>query len=120
MASSYVIGISNGANDVEKVAVAYLIANEALKRGNPVLIWLTGEGTRLSQKGFAGGLTAPGTAPVSELQEQFSSGGGRMYACPVCFNNRGLDANNLVTGAEVKGAAALIDFTEAGATVFNY
>jgi hypothetical protein len=40
--------------------------------------------------------------------------------CPVCFNDRGLDADELVGNAELKGASPLMEFVGDGATVFNY
>ena len=115
-----VMGVSNAANDVEKVSVAYLIANEGLKRGKQVVMWLTGEGVRLSQQGYSDDLQAEGAAAVRDLHQQFVAAGGQYYACPVCFNARKLDPDKLVEGAAVKGAVALLDFSDDGAMVYNY
>ena len=40
--------------------------------------------------------------------------------CPICFNERELDENDLVDHAELKGATPLMEFVGDGATVFNY
>jgi hypothetical protein len=40
--------------------------------------------------------------------------------CPICFNERELDAGELVESAELKGASPLMEFATAGTVTFTY
>ena len=115
-----VVGCTHGEEDPDRVAVAYLTAGAALDQGKDVVMWLTVEGVRLGLSGYADRIRAGQEPPVDRLHQQFFEKGGRMYVCPVCFNERGLDQAELVDGAELKGASPLMEFVGDGATTFNY
>jgi hypothetical protein len=40
--------------------------------------------------------------------------------CPICFNERELDQEQLVESAELQGATPLMEFAGDGATTFHY
>ena len=115
-----VVGCTHGEEDPDRVVVAYLTAGAALDQGKEVLMWLTVEGVRLGLRGYADPIRAGQEPPIERLHQQFFEKGGRMYVCPVCFNERGLDQAELVDGAELKGASPLMEFVGDGATTFNY
>ena len=115
-----VVGCTHGEQDPDRVVVAYLTAGAALDQGKDVVMWLTVEGVRLGLRGYADRIRAGQEPPVDRLHQQFFEKGGRMYVCPVCFNERGLDQAELVDGAELKGASPLMEFVGDGATTFNY
>jgi predicted peroxiredoxin len=115
-----VVGCTHGQEDPDHVVVAYLTAGAALDQGKDVVMWLTVEGVRLGLRGYADGIRAGQDPPVERLHRQFFEKGGRMYVCPICFNERDLDQGELVEGAELKGASPLMEFVGDGATTFNY
>jgi predicted peroxiredoxin len=57
---------------------------------------------------------------VERVHAQFIEKGGRFYVCPVCFNDRDLDAEELVEGAQLQGASPLLQFAADGAMTFTY
>jgi predicted peroxiredoxin len=70
--------------------------------------------------GYADRIRAGQDPPVERVHAQFIDKGGRFYVCPICFNERELDQDDLVDNAELQGATPLIEFAGDGATTFNY
>lgn len=115
-----VVGCTHGEEGPDHVAVAYLTAGAALDQGKDVVMWLSVEGVRLGLRGYADRIRADADPPIKRLHEQFLEKGGRLYVCPICFNERGLDEGELVENAELKGATPLIEFAGADALTFSY
>jgi uncharacterized protein len=115
-----VVGCSHGEEDPDNVAVAYLTAGAALDQGKEVVLWLTSDGVRLGTRCYADGIRADKDPPAERLHAQFIEKGGQFYVCPICFNERDLSEEELVDNAELKGAAALMEFAGDGALTFTY
>ena len=115
-----IVGCTHGEEDPDRVIVAYLTAVAALDQGQEVVMWLTVEGVRLGLGGYADRIRADMDPPVERVHGQFVDKGGRFYVCPVCFNERKLDEQELVDNAELKGATPLMEFAGEGAMTFTY
>ena len=120
MAGRVIVGCSSGDDNPDAVAVAYLTAGAALDQGKEVVMWLTSDGVRLGLRGYADRIRADNDPPGERLHAQFIQKGGRFYVCPICFNERSLDASELVENAELKGATPLMEFAGDGAMTFTY
>jgi len=121
MARRVVVNLATGLEDAERVTVAFLVANAALARGNPVAMFLTKEAVRLALPGHAGGVACDGCPPLASLFAKFAEGGGELITCPVCFGARQLNEGDLVANARIGGATPLLDWIgEEAATVFSY
>ena len=115
-----VIGQTHGSDDQESVLIGYLLGVEALRAGKEVLMWLTKDGVFVATQGYSEKLEVVGAPAIGDLHEEYIQRGGRFFACPVCVKARGLEGANWVSGAEVKGAPSLFEFTAGGALTFNY
>ena len=115
-----VVGQTHGTDDPEAVRIGYLLGVEALRAGKQALMWLTKDGVFIATDGYADAIVVPGAPSLKDLHAEYIEKGGRFYACPVCVKTRSLEEANWVKGAEVKGAAALYEFTDGGAMIFNY
>ena len=115
-----VVGCAHGNEGPDAVVVAYLTAGAALDRGDDVVLWLTSEGVRLATNGYVADIRQGMEPPVQRVHDQFIEKGGRFYVCPICFNEREMNEDDLVASAELKGASPLMEFVGDGATVFNY
>jgi uncharacterized protein len=115
-----IVGCAHGEEDPDRVVVAYLTAVAALDQDKDVVMWLTVEGVRLALRGYADPIRADMDPPVARAHGQFVEKGGRFYVCPICFNERDLDAEELIENAELKGATPLMEFAGEGAMTFTY
>ena len=120
MANKFCVSLTHAKDNTDKSTVAFVVANAALGSGKETLVFLSIEGVRLSQKGFADGIHEEGFAPLKELMENFAKGGGTMYVCSPCFKKRKLDENNLVAGASIVGGAKLVEFLSDGSPCVSY
>lgn len=110
MSGKFVISLTRAKDDTDRATVAFVVANAAVASDKDVVVFLSIEGTRLSQNGHADDVHEEGFAPLRELMANFAAAGGKIYVCAPCFKKRSLDENNLVAGAIVVGGAKLVEF----------
>lgn len=115
-----VINLATGLEDPERVTLAFLVGGAAAQAGRPVTMFLTKDAVRLALPEAAQGVACDGCPALETLVEQYTSAGGRMLVCPICFNARKLDAESLVDVAQIGGATPLWEWIDGGATVFSY
>lgn len=120
MPGKFVVSISCAKNDTDKSTVGFVIANAAVASDKETVVFLSIEGTRLSQKGYADDIHEEGFAPLRELMANFAAAGGTIYVCSPCFKKRGLDEENLVDGAKIVGGAKLVEFMGEGIPSISY
>lgn len=120
MPGKFVVSISVAKNDPDKATVGFVIANAAVASDKETVVFLSIEGTRLSQKGYADDIHEEGFAPLKELMDNFAAAGGTIYVCSPCFKKRSLDEDNLVAGAKIVGGAKLVEFMGEGAPSISY
>src|ERR671910_3339269 len=110
MAGKFCVSLTHAKDDTDKATVGFVVANAAVASDKETMVFLSTEGVRLSQKGYADDIHEEGFAPLRELMENFAKAGGTMYVCSPCFKKRKLDENNLVAGASIVGGAKLVEF----------
>lgn len=120
MPGKFVVSISCAKNDTDKSTVGFVIANAAVASDKETVVFLSIEGTRLSQKGYSDDIHEEGFAALKDLMSAFAEAGGTIYVCSPCFKKRGLDENNLVAGAKIVGGAKLVEFMGEGAPSISY
>jgi predicted peroxiredoxin len=72
MAGKLCVSLTHAKDNADKATVAFVIANAAVGSGKETLVFLSIEGVRLSQKGYADGIHEEGFAPLRELMENFA------------------------------------------------
>lgn len=107
MANKAVISLTTGMEDAEKVTVAFLVAVGAAEGGRETLMFLTKEAVRLALPGTAVGIACEGCPPLADLFKRFEAAGGKYFVCPICFNTKQLDAEQLIPGAELNGTVPM-------------
>jgi predicted peroxiredoxin len=107
MSNKAVISLTTGLEDAEKVTVAFLVAVGAVETGRETVMFLTKEAVRLALHGLANANACDGCPDLSSLLERYAAGGGRYFVCPICFDARKLDANDLLENAILNGTAPL-------------
>lgn len=120
MPGKAVVSLTTGLEDAEKVTVAFLVAVGAAESGRPTLMFLTKEAVRLAVPGVAVGVACDGCPPLAALVERYAAAGGKYFVCPICFDTKKLDKENLIAGAEVAGTVPMWEWIGDGATTFSY
>src|SRR4030095_11060244 len=103
MANKFCVSLTHAKDNADKATVAFVVANAAVGSGKETLVFLSIEGVRLAQKGYADDIREEGFAPLRELMDNFAKAGGSIYVCSPCFKKRKLDDNNLVAGGGIVG-----------------
>ena len=120
MANRFCVNLTHAKDDPDRATVAFVLANAAVGSGKETLVFLSIEGVRLAQKGYADDVREEGFAPLRELMESFAKAGGTIFVCSPCFKKRRLDENNLVAGAAIVSGAKLVEFLADGSPCVSY
>jgi len=120
MPGKFCVSLTCAKDNTDKATVAFVVANAAVASDKETLVFLSIEGVRLSQRGYAESVHEEGFAPLKELMDNFAKAGGKMYVCSPCFKKRKLDETALVAGAAIVGGAKLVEFLSDGAPSISY
>ena len=120
MPGKFVINLTCSKNDTDKATVAFVVANAAVASDKDTLVFLSIEGVRLAQPGYADDIHEEGFAPLKDLMANFVKAGGKIYVCSPCFKKRKLDETKLVAGATIVGGAKLVEFLSGGSPCVSY
>jgi len=120
MPGSFCVSITHSKDNTDKATVGFVVANAAVASDKDTMVFLSIEGVRLSQKGYADDIHEQGFAPLKELMDNFAKAGGKIYVCSPCFKKRGLAEDKLVAGATIVGGAKLVEFLSGGAPSVSY
>ena len=88
MAGKFCVSLTCGKDDTDKATVAFVLAGAALGSEKETVVFLSTEGTRLSQKGYADDVHEDGFLPLKDLMDLFAESGGTIYVCAPCFKKR--------------------------------
>ncbi len=120
MAGKFCISLTCAKDDTDRATVAFVIANASVASDKETLVFLSIEGTRLSQQGYADDIHEEGFAALKELMTNFVKAGGKIWVCSPCFKKRKLDETTLVEGATIVGGAKLVEFMADGCPSVSY
>ncbi|MDA8165292.1 MAG: DsrE family protein [Desulfobacteraceae bacterium] len=100
---------TNAAENPEKAAIPFVLANAALAMDVEATVVLQGNGVYLAQKGYAERMAPPGGfSPMKKLLTDFLQLGGKLRVCVPCIKDRHIDeAADLIEGAQTIAAAEL-------------
>lgn len=116
----FCVSITHAKNDTDKATVGFVVANAAAGSDQDTMVFLSTEGVRLAEKGYADDIHEDGFAPLRELIENFVEAGGQVYVCAPCVKKRDIDPENLIDGALVVGGAKLVEFLADGTPSVSY
>jgi len=120
MPTKFCVSLTCSKDNTDKATVAFVVANAAVASDKKTVVFLSIEGVRLSQAGFADQIHEPGFAPLRELIANFVKAGGTIWACSPCFKKRSLDEKKLIAGCSVVGGATLVEFLSDGSPCISY
>ncbi len=118
--AKFMVSLTNAKNDTDRATVAFVVANASVASGQETVVFLSTEGVRLSQKGYADGVHEEGFAPLKELMDNYIAAGGTIWVCSPCFKKRALDETKLTGNTAIVGGAKVVEFLTTGGTSVTY
>jgi uncharacterized protein len=107
---------THGKDDPERAILPFIAANVAAAAGQEAVVVLTVEGAWLCKRGEAEQVAAAGFPNLAELLASLVEAGGQIWGCSACTTPRGITDADLVPGAQIVGAAAIVEAVALGAT----
>ncbi len=99
-----------GPENPEKLLMPFIVANTSLTLDIPVTMFFMSSGVELALKGKAETIEKLNDMPdLPSLLQTFVSQGGIIKLCGPCCNHRNIKPEDLIEGAEIGGAAGLVD-----------
>jgi len=121
MARRFVIRLTHGRDDAERVGVALTVGSTAIASGIDVELWLMHEGVEVAKPNVVESIQLEQAPPLGELWTAIVEGGGRVFACTQCMLRRGMDVNDLREGVQQAGAPALVgSLADEGAVALEF
>lgn len=114
------VSITNAKNDTDRATVGYVVAAASAASGVETVVFLSTEGVRLSQRGYADDVHEEGFAPLGQLMDDFVEAGGEVWVCSPCFKKRGLNEDDLIGPAKIVGGAKAVEFLSTGGACMTY
>lgn len=102
------VKVTCGGESPERLNQAFMVASIALASGVEVSLWLTGDASWMALPGRAEEVTVEHAAPLGDLRDAVLAG-GRLIVCSQCAVRRGIEEDDLLTGAVIQGAAAFVE-----------
>ncbi len=110
----FLINCQNGANDVERATISFILAVTASKTAETA-VFLSAEASRLCCRGGSENLVAEGYESLKSLIGAFLANGGHIWLCPACAKAKDISETDLIDGAEIAGAPRTMAFIASGA-----
>lgn len=121
MANTFCVTITESKSNGDKATVGFVVANAALGSDKDTIVFLSADGVWASVKGEVDKIVeGEPFAPLKDLVEKFTKGGGRILVCSPCMKKRGITEDMLVAGATPAGGAALVEWLSNGSPCVGY
>ncbi|GAA1915826.1 DsrE family protein [Nocardioides lentus] len=108
MSRSLVVKVTCGAEDAERCNQGFTVASTALAAGAEVSLWLTGEAAWYGVPGRAEDFSLPLATPLADLLAALLAA-GRVTVCSQCAARRDIDADAVLPGVRIAGAATFVE-----------
>jgi uncharacterized protein involved in oxidation of intracellular sulfur len=98
---SFIVIGTHGDEDIEKATMTFACASASAALGIKTKVFLTGNGVRLAQRGYADKLpSVKGMASIKELMTAFVDSGGKVQVCIPCLESRGFKKESFIAGTD--------------------
>ena len=120
MTPTIVVNCTHGREDAERATLSFVVGNVSATADQSTAVLLTCEGVWLGTKGYVDDVVQPGLPPLREVLDSFVAAGGEIWACGACTGPRGITEADLVPGARIVTAAAVVEVLAGGARTLSF
>lgn len=106
--SQLLIKVTAGTDSAERCSQAFTVAATAAASGVKVSLWLTGDSAWFALPGKASEFELEHSASLSELLDQVLEL-GTVTLCTQCAMRRSINAEDVIPGIRIAGAAAFVE-----------
>lgn len=103
-----VIKCTAGTEDPERANQAFTVAAAGVAAGASVSLWLTGDAAWFAVPDRADAVDLPLATPLAELRDLILRE-GQLTVCTQCAARRGIDADQVIAGVRIAGAAVFVE-----------
>jgi len=111
---------THGAEDPERATLPFVAANVAVVSGQEAVVVCTIDAVWLGTTGGTEGVVAEGLPPLKDLYEEFVAAGGHVWLCSSCTKPRGIEEPAVAPGAQIVGAALVVEEVVNGAQAISF
>lgn len=108
---------SHGLDAPERATVPFIAASVAAISGHRPIVVCTVDAVNIGVKGYAEQVEEEGLPPLVDLVRQLVDAGGRIWLCSACTNKRGITGADVIEGAEIVGAARIVEALAEGKAI---
>jgi len=109
MADKFCVTLKHCRTDGDKATLAFVCANAAIGSDKQTMMFVMSDGVWAAVEGEAEKVNeGEPFAPLKDLVSKFVTGGGKILVCSPCMKKRGITEDQLISGAEPAGGAALV------------
>ncbi|WP_202387872.1 DsrE family protein [Nocardioides flavescens] len=108
---SLVVKVTSGGDstaEAERCNQGFTVAAAAVAAGAEVSLWLTGEAAWFGVAGRAEAFSLPLATPLADLRDTVLAD-GRVTVCSQCAARRGIEADDVLGGVRIAGAAVFAE-----------
>jgi uncharacterized protein len=115
-----VVNCTHGREDPERATLSFVVGNVSATAEQATVVLLTCDGVWIATPGYADDVAQPGLPALREVTESFVAAGGEIWACGACTTPRGITAEDMVPGARIVTAAAVVEAMAGGARTLSF
>lgn len=120
MPDKILFNCTHGKDDAERATLPFIAANVAAASGQEAVVVCTIDAVYIGTHGGREGIEAKGMPPLATLYDEFVSNGGQVWLCSACTKPRGIDETQCDKGAQIVGAAVVVEEITKGAKAVSF
>ena len=120
MSEKLIFNCTAGADDPERATLPFIAANVAASSGQDAVVLCTIDAVHLGTNGGTDGVAFEGIPALSDVYGDFVGNGGQVWLCGVCTKPRGITEADCAKGAQIVGAARVVEEIVGGAKAIAF
>ena len=120
MSEKLIFNCTAGADDPERATLPFIAANVAASAGQEAIVLCTIDAVHLGTNGGTDGVAFEGIPTLSDVYTDFVGKGGQVWLCGVCTKPRNITEDDCAKGAQIVGAATVVEEIVAGAKAIAF